>query len=75
MKAKTLPHSIIKDELYAVDRGYLSYCCRFVTLILSMPPLNGVKNEFDMEVEFDFCEGGPSNGARPIIIVFINPAL
>jgi len=43
VKVKPLPLSIVKDEPYTVDEGYLSYCCRFLTLMLSMPPLSGVK--------------------------------
>ena len=43
--------------------------------MLSRPPLSGVEHGIDIDIEFDFCEGGPSHGAHPIIIVFINPAL
>jgi len=28
----SMPPSIIDDRLYAVDEGYLSACCRFVTM-------------------------------------------
>jgi len=75
MKVGPLPPSIIKDEPYDIDEVYLSDCYKFVTLILYMPPLNGVENEFDMDVEFDFCEGGLSNGARPTIIMFFGNSL
>ena len=75
VKVEPLPPNNIKDEPYAIDEGYLSVCCRFMTLILSMPPLNGVENDFDMDVEFDFYQGELSNGAHPIIIVFMDPAL
>jgi len=67
--------NIIKDEPCAVYEGYLTDCCGFLTQILSMPPLNGVENELDMDVEFDFCESRPSDGDRPTITVFMNPAV
>jgi len=75
MKVKPFSPSIINYKPYSIDKGYLSDCCRFVTLILFMPPLNRVEKKFNMNVEFDFCEGGPSDGARPIIVVFMNHAL
>jgi len=37
----SLPPSIIKDEQYAVDEGYLSDCCKFMTLLISMPLMSG----------------------------------
>ena len=40
-----------------------------------MPPLNGIEYEFDMDVEFVFCESGSSDGALPTIIVLMNLAL
>jgi len=57
VKVDTLPLSIVKDEPHTVDGGYLGYCCRFMTLLLSMPPLGGVEHDFDMEIDIDFCEG------------------
>ena len=69
MKVKPLPLSIIKDEPDAVNEDYLSYCCIFVTLMLFMPPMSGIERKLDMEVEFDFWEGGPSDRARPNIVV------
>jgi len=78
VKLRPLPPGIINHEPYIVDKGYLSDCCRFVILMLSMPPLNGVENEFDyfdMEIEFNYCESGLSNGASPTIIVFMDLAI
>ena len=46
-----------------------------MTLIVSMTPLNEVENEFDMKVEFDFCEGWSSHSTHSIIIVFMDLAL
>jgi len=72
VKVRHLPPVIVKDKLYVVGDGYLSYCYRFITLILFMPPLNGVKRDMDMEIKFDFCKGAPSHGARPKIIVYMD---
>jgi len=75
VKVEPLPPCTIKDEPYAVDEGYLSDCYGFVTLIFSMPTLNGAKNEFDMDDEFDFRKGRPSDGTRATIIAFIDSTL
>ena len=47
MKVKYLPPSIIKHGPYVVDEGYLSDVCRFVTLMMSMPRMSGVKSDMD----------------------------
>ena len=75
MTMKPFPLSIVQDEPYTVDEGSLGYCCRFVTLLLSMPSLRSDENDLDMEVDFDFCEGTPSKGARPKLIIYVNHAL
>jgi len=56
-----LPPVTVKDEPYVVHEGYVSHCCRFMTLMLFMPPLSGVERDMNMEIEFDFCEGTPYN--------------
>ena len=75
MKVDLLLPSIVKDEPYAMDEGYLSYCYRFTTLMLSMSPLSGVEHNLDIEVEFDFFEGGLSNGTCTKIIIYMDRAL
>ena len=70
----SLPPSIVEHEPYAVDEGCLSNLCKFMTLVMSMPPMDGIGCHVD--VEFDVvCEGGPSDGAHPRIVVFMDPAL
>ena len=59
-----MPPSIIKDAPYAFDKRCLSYCSRFVTLILFMPTLCGVV-DLDMEFEFNFGEGASSDYTHP----------
>jgi len=72
---KSLSPSIVKGEPYAIDEGYLSDLCRFVTLIMmSMPPMSGVECNMDVDVEMTF-KGRPSEGAHPRIILFTDPML
>ena len=66
---ESLLPSIIEDEPYAVDEGYLSDCCRFITLLMSMPPISGGVYELDVNFELKF---GPSNGASPRMVVFLD---
>ena len=42
------PLSIVENKPYTVDEGYLSACCRFVTLLMSMPPMSGGVPELDV---------------------------
>ena len=70
-----MPLSIVKDEPDTINEDYLSYCWRLMTLMLSMPPMSEVVRNLDMELDFDFCEGGPSNGARREIVVYIDGVL
>ena len=42
VKEDSFPHNIVETEPYAVDEGYLSECCRFITFWMSMPPVSGV---------------------------------
>jgi len=46
----SLPPSVVEDEIYAVDEGYLSDCCRFITLLMSMTLISGGEHELDVEV-------------------------
>jgi len=70
----SLPSSIIKDEPDAADEDCLSNLSRFVTLLMSIPPMDGIR--CDVNVEFDVVfEGQPSDGVHPRIIVFMDPAL
>jgi len=43
-----------------------------VALMLFMPSLSGVERDMDMEIEFDFCEYGPSDGARLKVIIYLD---
>jgi len=70
----SLPPSIIEDKPCAVDEGYLSGLCRFVTLMMSMPPVEGVEYDVDVDINVEF-EGGPSDDAYPRIIVIMDLAL
>jgi len=66
--------SIVENKPYAVDEGYLSNLCRFVTLMMSMPPMDDLG--CDVDVEFDMVfEGRPSDGAHHRIVVFMDPTL
>ena len=57
VNVKLLPLSLVKDKHYSFDECYLSYYCRFMTLLVSMHPLSGVKRDMHVELDFDFCEG------------------
>jgi len=59
VKVNSFPPSIVETKPYAVDEGYLSACCRFVILWMSMPPVSERVHEIDVDVEFDF---GPHDG-------------
>ena len=69
VKVEPLSLSIVKDEAYGIDESYLSYYCRFMTLMLPMPPLSGVKCDLDMVVEVDFCACAMPDGALFKLIV------
>jgi len=70
----SLPPSIVKNKPYVVDEGCFNNLFRFVTLMISMPPMDDIG--CDVDVEFDVVfKGGTSNGARPRRIVFMDPAL
>ena len=45
----SLPPSIIEDKTYAVDEGFVRDCWRFITLMMSMPPMSGGVLKLDLE--------------------------
>ena len=67
-----LPPSMVKDELYAFDEGYLSDCYWFAQVLLCLPPLGDVGFNLDMSVEFGRYDGGPSDHAHHKMIVYAN---
>jgi len=70
----SLPPTIVENEPYAIDQGCLSILCRFMTLMMSIPPVDGIG--CDVDVEFDVVfEGRSSDGAHHRIVVFMDPAL
>jgi len=68
----SLPSSIVEDEPYAVDEAYLSACCRFVTLWMSMPPISRGVPKLDVDVGLEF---GPLDRGGLRIIVILGPSL
>jgi len=56
----SLSPSILENKPYAVDEGYLSACCRFVTLWMSIPPMSEGVHEPNLEFEFGLSSGGGS---------------
>jgi len=68
----SMPPNIIEDRPYAVDEGYLSSCCRFVILWMSIPPISGGVPEVDANFKLDIR---PFDGSRPRMTVFLDPFL
>jgi len=68
----SLPLSIIEDKHYTIDEGYVSDCCRFITLMMSMPLMSGGARELDVDVELDF---GPFDGNGPKMTMLLDPSL
>jgi len=68
----SLRPSSIKDMPYAIDEGYLSNCCWFITLLMSTPPISEGAHELDVDFGLEF---GPSDGANPVMIVFLDITL
>jgi len=66
----SLPPNIVENEPYVVDEGCLSNLCRFMTLMMFMPPMDDIRCDFDV-----VFEGGSFSGAHPRIVVFVDPAL
>jgi len=66
---ESLPPNIIEDKPYVINKGYLGDCCRFITLLMSMPPMSGSAHELDVDIGLQF---GPSDGASPHMIVFLD---
>ena len=63
------PPNIVETEPYAVDEGYLSSCCRFITLWMSMPLVSGCVQELDLNMKFDF---GPYDVNGPKMCVHLD---
>ena len=74
MKVESMLPSIVKGTLYAVDKSYLSDLCRLMTLMMSIPPMNGTECDMDVKIKIAF-KGGESDGAHPKIILFMDPTL
>jgi len=67
-----LPPSIIEDKLYAIDEGYVSDCCNFVTLMMSMPLRSGGVPNFEVDVELKF---GPFDGNGTTMTMLLDLSL
>ena len=68
---KNLTSSIINDNPYAFDEGYLSDYCRFSQVLLSLPTMDDVKNNLDLEVKnVFFCDSGLSDAIHHRMIVY-----
>ena len=50
----------------------MSDYCRFITLMMSMPPMSGGVRELDMDIDLEF---GPFDGDGPRMIVLLDPSL
>ena len=50
MKVESMPPSIVNGEPCAIDEGYLSDLCRFMTLMMSMAPISGVQRDMDVSM-------------------------
>jgi len=74
VKVESMPSSIIKDEPYAVDEGYLSELCRFMTLMISMPPISVIGSDMDVDFGIAF-KSRLSDGTHRRIIVLMDPVL
>jgi len=72
VKVDSFPPSIIEDNPYTIDEGYMSGCCRFVTLLMFMPPMSGGVPDLDVDVELKF---GPFDGDGPRMTVLLDPSL
>jgi len=71
-KEDSFPPNIVETEPNAVDEGYLSACCRFITFWMSVPPASGGLQEGDADSDFDF---GPYDGDGPKMRVSLDPML
>jgi len=69
---ENFPPGIVKDKPYAFNKGYLSDYCRFVRMLLSLPPSRGVESDIHLGVEFGYHDNGPSDNVRYKIIVYAN---
>jgi len=72
VKVDSFPPNSVETKPYAVDEGYLSTCCRFVTLWMSKLRISGGVPELDLDVKLDF---GPYDGDGPRMRVLLDPSL
>jgi len=68
----SFPPSITEDKPYVVDEGYVSDCCRFISFMMSMPPMRGGVHGLDLNFELEF---GPFDEDGPRMIVLLDPSL
>jgi len=66
----SFPPSTVENEPYAINEAWSRNLCGFVTLLLSMPPMDGIG--CDVNVIF---EGRSSDGPHPRIVVFMDLTL
>jgi len=71
-KVDSFPPSTIEDKPYVVNEDYLSACCRFITLWMSMPLMIRGVYEMDVGVEFG---SGPFKSDGPRMTVLLDPSL
>ena len=60
--ADSLAPSVVKDKPYAIDEGYVIDCCRFITLMMFMPPMSGSVHELDLDFKLEFPFDGDGIG-------------
>jgi len=72
VKENPFPPNIVETEPYAVDEGYLSECCRLITIWMSMPSVSGGLQEVDADMKIEF---GPYDGDRPKMSVNLDSKL
>ena len=68
-RVNSYPPNIVETEPYVVNEPYLSSCCRFIILWMSMPPVSGCVQELDLDMKFDF---GPYDGDGPKMSVLLD---
>jgi len=72
VKEDPFPPNIVETWPYAVDEGYLSECCRFITFCMLMPPVSKGLQEVDADMKFEFRS---YDGDRPKMSVNLDPKL
>ena len=72
VKVDSLPPGIIEDIPYAVNEGYVSDCCRFITLLMSMPLMTEGVPKIDVDFRLEF---GPFDGNGSKMTMLLDPSL